>query len=378
MMYLVNIFLSMAAGLAAVIAGYNYLPLSFIERFGPEMEPELGATITTINAADTIRDSRSTINNNFSALNTDKIEVSTTTVGNITTLSNLVSVGTITTGTWNATALTVTYGGTGSTTLASNRVLLGNGTGIMKNVVDGTSGQFLTFQGVGTAPTWTTSSIDEAGIYNWTGVHTFSISPIINATTTLTATTTVVSTSTLLIATTTTLKNSPFNIELEAGGKPAFTIGDTGTSTPVFEVRSGTTTFDGRYTAFNQAAVRATSSNSTAAGNAVAFDQEIFDTCDCHDNSTNNSRLTASVSGYYMVIANPTDERDTTGSGSRQIRKNGSEIVLQEFHSACNCATFSTRTMSLVIALNKDDYIELLTNSLSIAKAAMSMHLIGK
>jgi len=168
-----NIFISIAVGLVTIIAGYNYIPLSFLEKFAPQSEPILGATITNIAATDTIRDSRAVINTNFTNLNTDKIEAATTSVGNITTLPNLVSIGTITTGVWNGTAITVTYGGTGSTTLASNRVLLGNGTGIMRNVVDGSSGQFLTNQGVGIAPTWTTSSVDQALNYTWTGFHNF-------------------------------------------------------------------------------------------------------------------------------------------------------------------------------------------------------------
>ena len=191
MFIFINIIVSASIAILATVAGYNYIPLSFIERFGPKAEQTFGATITTINASDTIRDSRAVINTNFTNLNTDKIEVATTSVGNITTLPGLTSaaalatIGTITTGVWNGTALTVTYGGTGSTTLSSNRVLLGNGTGIMKNVVDGTSGQFLTNQGVGTAPTWTTSSVDQALDYTWTGNHIFTRATTTNATTTI-------------------------------------------------------------------------------------------------------------------------------------------------------------------------------------------------
>ena len=191
MFIFINIIISASIAILATVAGYNYIPLSFIERFGPKSEPTLGATITTIAASDTIRDSRAVINTNFANLNSDKIEVATTSIGNITTLPGLTSaaalatIGTITTGVWNGTALTVTYGGTGSTTLSSNRVLLGNGTGIMKNVVDGTSGQFLTNQGVGTAPTWTTSSVDQALDYTWTGNHIFTRATTTNATTTI-------------------------------------------------------------------------------------------------------------------------------------------------------------------------------------------------
>ena len=43
----------------------------------------------------------------------------------------------------------------------------------------GTSGQFLTSNGAGAYPSWTTSSVDQALDYTWTGLHAFN-----NATTT--------------------------------------------------------------------------------------------------------------------------------------------------------------------------------------------------
>lgn len=137
---------------------------------------KLGATITTINATDRITDSRSTINTNLANLNADKIEVATTSVGNITTLANLVTVGTLTSGSLGSgfTTVVVARGGTGSTTLSSNQVLLGNGTGNIGLVSGlGSSGQFLTSGGAGVAPTWTTSSIDLTANYSWTGNNNF-------------------------------------------------------------------------------------------------------------------------------------------------------------------------------------------------------------
>jgi len=171
--------------LLSAIGIYNYLPIDYLEY--NRSETRLGSTITTINATDLIKDSRATINTNFTNLNNTKIENSTTSVAAITTLSNLVSIGTITTGVWNGTTLTVGFGGTGSTTLSSNQVLLGNGTTAIKTVVGyGTTGQFLTSNGGVAAPTWQTSAVDQAINYTWTGAHTFN-----TATTTLNATTTI-------------------------------------------------------------------------------------------------------------------------------------------------------------------------------------------
>jgi len=56
--------------------------------------------------------------------------------------------------------------------------MIGNGANGLQVIGFGTNGQFLTSGGDATLPSWTTSSIDEAGDYTWTGTHNF------NATTT--------------------------------------------------------------------------------------------------------------------------------------------------------------------------------------------------
>ena len=150
-------------------------------------EKKLGVSLTAITGATLVSDLDTVLTTNFDALNDGKIENSTTSVAAITTLSNLVTVGTLTSGSLGSgfTAVVSAIGGTGSTTLSSNQVLLGNGTGNI-TVVNGwgTSGQFLTSGGGVAAPTWTTSAIDEAGNYTWTGTHIFSTASTVNATTT--------------------------------------------------------------------------------------------------------------------------------------------------------------------------------------------------
>ena len=139
----------------------------------------LGTSITTINGSDTLKDSRTTINDNFTALNNGKIEVSTTTLPLITTLLGLTSIGTITSGTWNGTGIDVARQGTGTTSPATNHIMLGNGASGFKTVSGlGNSGQLLTSQGAGSAPIWDSPSVDTTIDYSWTGNHTF------NATTT--------------------------------------------------------------------------------------------------------------------------------------------------------------------------------------------------
>ena len=168
MNFLITAGITLVVSLFSFVGAYQYLPLSFFE----PTQQNLGATITTIAGSDTLSSSRAVINTNFSNLNTGKFELSdwyaTTSATQLTTL------GTIVTGVWSGTEILVTKGGTGSTTLSSNQVLLGNGTGNVGVVAGlGSSGQFLTSGGAGTPPTWTTSAVDQAAAYTWTGLHAF-------------------------------------------------------------------------------------------------------------------------------------------------------------------------------------------------------------
>jgi microcystin-dependent protein len=151
----------------------NFFSFDF---FGMETD-NFGSTLTTINGSDKISTLPTNLNANFTALNNEKLETSsyfaTTTMPNITTLANLATVGTITSGVWSGTALTVGKGGTGSTTLQQYAVLLGNGTGNVNAVQGlGTSGQVLKSNGAGVIPSWGSATIDESINYNWTGQHT--------------------------------------------------------------------------------------------------------------------------------------------------------------------------------------------------------------
>jgi len=167
---LINIIVTVAITVASFVGVYNFVPQDLLQITSTSLG---GATsITTIAGTDTLSSSRTVINDNFSSLNDNKLEISG--LSSTTTLPNLVSIGTITTGTWNATPVVVAFGGTGSTTLSSNQLLLGNGTGILKTVDGfGASGQFLTSQGAASEPQWTTGSIDLTANRSFTGFNTF-------------------------------------------------------------------------------------------------------------------------------------------------------------------------------------------------------------
>lgn len=147
---------------------WNYVPMQWLSI----SEPTLGTSITTINATDTLKDSRAVINSNFANLNADKLE-SGSTAAALTITSGTITSGTI--GTLSLTnPLSVSSGGTGSSTLSLNQLLLGNGTNNVKTPLGwGTSGQFLQSAGFGSPPAWSNASVDLAANYNWTGFHDF-------------------------------------------------------------------------------------------------------------------------------------------------------------------------------------------------------------
>ena len=174
MNFLLTAVVSLAFTATTIFGVYNYLPLSALEALKSQ-ETRLGSTLTTILGSDTISSSRAVINANFAALNADKIENSTTTVNAITSLPNLATVGTITSGTWSGTAIAVAKGGTGTTTPSTYQVILGNGSnGLTVASSTGTSGQFLTSNGAGAYPSWQSATVDQTANYTWTGTHSFS------------------------------------------------------------------------------------------------------------------------------------------------------------------------------------------------------------
>jgi len=83
---------------------------------------------------------------------TPVISISATYAGQV----SINTLGTISTGIWNATPVTVSYGGTGNTVLTNYAVLCGGGSAPVQTVGSlGTAGQVLTSQGGAALPIWT-------------------------------------------------------------------------------------------------------------------------------------------------------------------------------------------------------------------------------
>lgn len=75
-----------------------------------------------------------------------------TTNATLTTISSLVSVGTLTTGTWHATAIDATHGGTAQTTYTAGDTLYASATNTISKLGIGSTGNVLTVSGG--VPTW--------------------------------------------------------------------------------------------------------------------------------------------------------------------------------------------------------------------------------
>lgn len=168
-----NILSSVIISLLIVFVAFN-VPTKWFDIRSWFSQDNLGAlSLTDISTTDYISNFVG-IQNGNNTLIEDKIALldATTTITTLTSAPNLVEVGTITTGTWNADAIGVAYGGTGTTSPTLNQVMLGNGSSGFKVVSGfGTSGQFLTSNGVGSAPTWQSSTISLTDSYDWTGLH---------------------------------------------------------------------------------------------------------------------------------------------------------------------------------------------------------------
>jgi len=176
MNYLKTILISVLTTIILGLVVYYFVPLWEIDRF--IRENLLGATVTEISGSDTMSNFPTVYNANLSSMNSAKAEVSTTTLNNVTSIPNLATIGTVTTGTWTSTDIGVAYGGTGASTLGSNLVLLGNGTSAIQSVTAGSNDQVLTL--VAGVPAWQSGTIDETLNYDWTGQHRWSASTTFN------------------------------------------------------------------------------------------------------------------------------------------------------------------------------------------------------
>ena len=101
------------------------------------------------------------VDTNFSNLNTDKLE--STYAGAMNSLTggtSIATVGTVTAGTWSATAIGATKGGTGQTTYAAGDILYASATNTLSKLTKPASAAYLKMASDGT-PSWDTLGLDD-------------------------------------------------------------------------------------------------------------------------------------------------------------------------------------------------------------------------
>src|SRR3990167_7769551 len=80
----------------------------------------------------------------------------TTTAPHLTTLANLATIGTLTSGIWNASTIGVPYGGTGWGNISAGAIPYGNGASALATTTAGTAGNILAY--LNGIPTWTATT----------------------------------------------------------------------------------------------------------------------------------------------------------------------------------------------------------------------------
>ena len=101
------------------------------------------------------------VDTNFSNLNTDKLEATYAgAMNSLTGGTSIATVGTVTAGTWSATAIGATKGGTGQTTYAAGDILYASATNTLSKLAKPASAAYLKMASDGT-PSWDALGLDD-------------------------------------------------------------------------------------------------------------------------------------------------------------------------------------------------------------------------
>ena len=105
----------------------------------------------------------------------------------------------------------------------------------------------------------------------------------------------------------------------------------------------------------------------SASATVIDFVGETFDTNDFHDNSTDPSRLTVPVAGYYKIFASIGITSGATADkiGTMILKKNGSTSLSNIFHNHVGGSVLVSFLFEDTILLAASDYIELLLSQSS-------------
>lgn len=92
---------------------------------------------------------------------------------------------------------------------------------------------------------------------------------------------------------------------------------------------------------------------------AITFDTEVIDTENGHSTSTNPSRYTVTIPGYFDVDALVLYNNNGTGARRAAIAVNGTEIIEANYMTVTGVVSTSAATVATIVGpLNIGDYIE--------------------
>lgn len=123
-------------------------------------------------------------------------------------------------------------------------------------------------------------------------------------------------------------------------------------------------------------AVQNTSQNiSNTTNTAITFDTEIYDTYAGHNNSTNNTRYTAQVAGYYLMSGCVAYAANANGVRLAKLRLNGTDIKgsAVELYASNSSNLTTVATCTIIQFMNVNDYVEVATWQNSGATIATSV-----
>ncbi len=89
----------------------------------------------------------------------------------------------------------------------------------------------------------------------------------------------------------------------------------------------------------------------------IEFDAERFDPANMHDNSTDNTRVTAPIGGIYLITAGVRWEGNVNGGRFISIRVNGERVQSQ--WGRANGGSNTDQSVSTVFKLAPGDFVEL-------------------
>ena len=119
------------------------------------------------------------------------------------------------------------------------------------------------------------------------------------------------------------------------------------------------------------------SANQTIAASTptvISLDGEGFDTTNLHDTATNNSRLTAPVTGVYQINGRVHWDNDAAGVRQLRIEKNLGLPVAKTIAEAMDTASATdglTQNVSTISHLSAGDYVELRVSQQNLTATAV-------